>query len=492
MEYYMNHPFEIQYKVLSQLLQQGSACAYGKKFDFAKIKTPSEYAQKVPLIDYEDIKQDIRRMMLGEKNVLWPGLVQWYAKSSGTTNDKSKFIPVPKSNLKNCHVKASWDSVSIIYHNHPNARIFAEKSLIMGGSIERLAENQNCKFGDVSAIMLHNMPQVGRPFYTPDFATAILPNFDEKIEKMVEQCSQENVTMIGGVPTWTLLLFRKILEATGKNNILEIWPELQVYVHGGVGFDPYKEQFKKFLPSDQVQFMEVFNASEGWFAAQLGKDDDDMLLLLDNNIYYEFLPASEWEKEDPQTIPLEGIKLGVNYAMVISTSAGLWRYKLGDTVCFTSNNPYKIKITGRTKQYINAFGEEVMVSNIEKALSQTCLVHDAVISEYTVAPIYFQGESKGGHEWFVEFEKEPNSPLDTFSENLDHNLQKVNSDYEAKRYKSMALERLKLRSVPKGTFYSWMRSKGKMGGQNKVPRLANHRKYIEDLGKFINQQRAYE
>ena len=481
----MQHPAEVQARVLKELLLQGKHCQYGKQHQFNSIKDWNGYS-KLPLLNYENIKGDINKMMHGEKNVLWPGEVEWFAKSSGTTNDKSKFIPVPKVNLRNCHVKASWDSVSIIYHNNPDARIFADKSLIMGGSIERLPAHPNTKYGDVSAIMLHNMPSVGRPFYTPDFDTAILPNFDEKIEKMVDICSKENVTMIGGVPTWTIVLFRKILEATGKSNILEIWPNLKVYSHGGVSFEPYRKQFKEFLPSDDIIYMEFFNASEGWFGSQLYPEDDGMLLLLDNNIYYEFIPSSDWHKENPTIVPLEGVKKGNNYAMVITTNAGLWRYKLGDTVTFTSINPYKIKITGRTEQFINAFGEEVMVANTDKALSETCKKSNAVVSEYTVAPIYFNGNEKGGHEWIIEFEKDPQGSLDIFTKNLDKNLQRLNSDYEAKRYKDMALSELKLKAVPKGTFYSWMKSKGKIGGQHKVPRLANHRKYIDDIGRFIN------
>ena len=481
----MQHPVEVQARVLKELLQHGRHCEYGKKHQFGEIKSWEDYA-KLPLIDYEDIKGDIHRMMHGAKSVLWPGEVSWYAKSSGTTNDKSKFIPVPKVNLRNCHVKASWDSVSIIYHNNPDARIFADKSLIMGGSITNLPAHPNTKFGDVSAIMLHNMPSVGRPFYTPDFETAILPNFDEKIEKMVKMCSKENVTMIGGVPTWTIVLFRKILEYTGKNNILEIWPNLKVYSHGGVSFEPYRKQFKEFLPSDDIIYMEFFNASEGWFGSQLYPDDDGMLLLLDNNIYYEFIPSSDWNAEHPKVIPLEAVEKNINYAVIISTNAGLWRYKLGDTVRFTSTDPYKIKITGRTEQYINAFGEEVMVANTDKALSEVCRNTNAEVSEYMVAPIYFNGNQKGGHEWIIEFEKDPQGPIENFTKHLDKTLQKLNSDYEAKRYKNMALEELTLKAVPKGTFYSWMKSKGKIGGQNKVPRLANHRKYIDDIRRFIN------
>lgn len=312
-----------------------------------------------------------------------------------------------------------------------------------------------------------------------------MPDFEEKIERMARQCSQQDVVMIGGVPTWTVVLFRKILELTGKSNMLEVWPNFQVYIHGGVSFTPYRDQFRQFLPSGQVSYQEIYNASEGYFAIQNDFESGDMLLLLDNGIYYEFIPMDQWHQPAPKAVPLEAVEVGKNYAIVISTNGGLWRYTPGDTVTFTSTFPYKIKITGRTRQFVNAFGEEVMVENTDRALAMTCAQTGAVVLEYTVAPVYFKGPGKGGHEWLVEFEKKP-SDMQSFSSLLDQNLQKVNSDYEAKRYHNMALEQLQLRPMPRGTFHQWLKMKGKYGGQHKVPRLSNERKYVEDILEFLD------
>ena len=478
---FMEHPHRIQAGVLSQLIQSTKHTEWGKKHNFSTIRNQKDFAAQVPVQDYDSLKPYITRMMHGEKDVLWSGRVKWFSKSSGTTSDKSKFIPVSARNLKKCHIRGTWDTMNLFYHNRPDARQFECKSLLMGGSIENFEPYPSTKFGDVSAIMIDQMPAVGRPFFTPDFETALMPKFDEKLERMAQIVSQEkDMVMIGGVPTWTIVLFDRILEITGKQHILEVWPNLQVYIHGGVSFEPYREQFQKYLPSPDVSYMEIYNASEGYFAVQNDLQSDDMLLLLDNGIYYEFLPPEEWDKEAPQAIPLSEVEVGKNYAMVISTNSGLWRYVPGDTVKFTSTFPYKIKITGRTQQFVNAFGEEVMVSNTDKALSKTCQQTGAIASEYTVGPIYLTKNGKGGHEWLIEFEKEPHN-MHRFSRLLDKNLQEINSDYEAKRFKDMALESLTLHSLPKGTFHNWLRSKGKFGGQNKVPRLANHRKYIDEI-----------
>ena len=482
--HFMEHPHEAQKEILTELIQSTKHTEWGRKYDFKSIKTPADFAAKVPVQDYESLKPYIERMMLGESDVLWSGQVKWYAKSSGTTSDKSKFIPVSDRNLKKCHIQGSWDTMNIFYHNNPDARQFESKSMLMGGSLEAFDLNPDTMIGDVSAIMMDRMPYIGRPFFTPDIETATMPKFDEKLERMAQIISQEkDMVMVGGVPTWTIVLFDRILEITGKDNISEVWPNLEVYIHGGVSFEPYREQFKKYLPSEKVQYMEIYNATEGYFAIQNDFKTDDMLLLLDNGIYYEFLPADEWDKENPVAIPLSEVELGKNYAMVISTNAGLWRYVPGDTIMFTSETPYKIKITGRTKQFVNAFGEEVMVSNTDKALAQTCHTTGAVATEYTVAPIFISKKGKGGHEWLIEFEKSPED-LPLFNKLLDENLQKINSDYEAKRYKGMALKRLTLQSLPKGTFHNWLKSKGKYGGQHKVPRLANHRKYVEEILDF--------
>ncbi len=483
----MQHPIEVQKEVWRELIQAARYTEWGRRYNYRKLRTPQDYAQTVPVNDYETLKPFIQRMMMGEKDVLWNGQVRWFSKSSGTTSDKSKFIPVSRENLRACHIRGTWDTMNIFYHNHPEAKQFECKSLLMGGSLVAYPKYLRTMIGDVSAIMIHNMPTIARPFFTPDFETALMAEWEEKLERTARLCSQDpTMVMIGGVPTWTVLLLRRILEMTGKKHLLEVWPDFQLYIHGGVSFTPYKKQFEAFFPSDQVSYQEIYNASEGYFAIQNDPSQDDLLLLLNNGIYYEFLPVEEWGSSNPQTISLAEVETGKNYALVITTNSGLWRYLVGDTVTFTSVNPYKIRITGRTKQFVNAFGEEVVVENTDRALAITCRQTDATVTEYTVAPIYFQGSGKGGHEWLIEFE---NPPLDLgqFRRHLDANLQMINSDYEAKRYKSMALEQLQMKVLPKGTFYNWLRSKGKFGGQHKVPRLANHRKYVEEILDFSGE-----
>lgn len=477
----LQHPVETQRALLQQLIEATKHTEWGKLYDYRSIRTPETFATRVPVSDYEDLKPYIQRMMHGEKDVLWGGQVRWFSKSSGTTSDKSKFIPVSTQNLKECHIRGTWDTMTLFYHNRPDARQFELKSMVMGGSLSRFEPYPHTMIGDVSAIMIQHMPLIGRPFYTPDRAIAMLPEWETKLELLAQSAINEpNVVMIGGVPTWTVVLFRRMLELTGKQNMLEIWPHFQVYIHGGVSFTPYKKQFEEFFPSPQVSYQEIYNASEGYFAVQDDFESDDMLLLLNNGIYYEFLPMEEWNQTNPKSVPLWDVALDKNYALVISTNSGLWRYLPGDTITFTSIKPYKIRITGRVKQFVNAFGEEVMVENTDKALAEACEQHDTIVMDYTVAPIYFKGTGKGGHEWLIEFEKLP-IDLDQFITTLDNNLQKVNSDYEAKRYRNIALERLRLRPLPSGTFQNWLRSKGKLGGQHKVPRLANHREYVEEI-----------
>ncbi|MCB0521259.1 MAG: GH3 auxin-responsive promoter family protein [Lewinellaceae bacterium] len=481
---YIEHPHEVQKEWLERLLLTARDTEWGKNFDFKSIKSYRQYASRIPIQDYEAFKPFIKRMMEGEKDVLWNGRVRYFSKSSGTTGDKSKFIPVSSQNLRYCHKGGSWDTTALFYNERQDARLFEKKSLLMGGSLNQFSPFPKTIYGDVSAVMISQMPFFIRPFFTPDFETALMPDFEKKIERMAGLCSQEDVVMLGGVPTWTVVLFRHILELTGKKNILEVWPNLQGYIHGGVSFTPYREQFKLFFPGQQVSYQEVYNASEGYFAIQNDFSTPDMLLLLDNGVYYEFIPMEEWNKEQPRALPLSGVEIGKNYAMVISTNAGLWRYSLGDTVCFTSVSPYKIRITGRTRQFVNAFGEEVMVENTDQALAKTCAATGAVVLEYSVAPVYFKGSGKGGHEWLVEFEKMPDD-LNLFSRQLDENLKKLNSDYEAKRFRSMAMAPLFLQAVPPGTFHKWLKMKGKYGGQHKVPRLSNDRKYMDDILGFL-------
>ena len=484
---FIKTPHKIQEAVLRDLIAATKHTFWGKKYGYRQIKSIEDYAKQVPVSSYDDLKPLIQRMMRGERDILWSGQVKWFSKSSGTTSDKSKFIPVTDRNLYSNHIRGNWDTMSMLYHNKPDARVFADKNLLLVGSLSQFPEYPKTTIGDISAIMTHRMPAVGRPFYSPDFKTGLMSEWEEKIDRTVELTKDDkDLYMIAGVPTWNIVLFRKLLEVTGKEHILEVWPNLSVYVHGGVGFAPYKEQFKQFLPKDDFVYTEAYNASEGFFATRQFLEDDDMLLLLSNGVYYEFLPMEEWDKENPIAIPLKEVELGKNYAMLISTNGGLWRYKIGDTVTFTSKYPYKIKITGRTKQFINAFGEEVMVENTDKAVALTCEQTRSIVSEYTVAPIYFSKKGKGGHHWLVEFDKSPDN-LSDFSRRLDKNLQKINSDYEAKRYKSMALEQLQLSTLPKNTFHNWMRSRGKFGVQNKIPRLANHRQYLEEILKMVKE-----
>ena len=487
---YMVDPHGVQKYWFERLLLTARDTEWGEQYSFRSIKSHRQFANRIPIQTYDSLKPYIERMMLGEKNVLWNGRVRFFSKSSGTTNDKSKFIPVSSQNLKFCHIGGTWDSTTLFYDQRPDAELFQRRSMLMGGSLQQYGRFQKTLMGDVSAVMLDRMPLVAKPFFTPDFKTALHPNFEEKIERMAQQCSQEDVVMIGGVPTWTVVLFRRMLEITGKQNMLEVWPNFQVYIHGGVSFTPYREQFQSYFPGvnaagKKVSYQEIYNASEGFFAIQNDFDTDDMLLLLNNGIYYEFLPIEEWHKEHPKAIPLEAVEVGKNYAIVISTNGGLWRYTPGDTVVFTSTFPYKIKITGRTRQFVNAFGEEVMVENTDKALAQACHATGASVREYTVAPVYLKGSAKGGHEWLIEFEKAPTN-LPHFTHLLDQNLQQINSDYEAKRYRNMALNELLLRPMPHGTFHNWLKWKGKYGGQNKVPRLSNERKYVEEILAFLD------
>ncbi len=481
-EHSIQHPHITQADVLENLLFTASETDFGIRHGFRSIHNYQNFRRRVPICEYDDIKDDIKRMMHGERDLLWPGQVKWFAKSSGTTSDKSKFIPVTKQNLKHCHVKGFWDALSVLYHNRPDSKIFEYNNLVVGGSLFEFEPFPETTYGDVSAILINHMPLVGRPFYSPDFETAFMKKWDEKLERTAQLASRDpDIGSIGGVPTWNVVLFRRILEITGKSNLLEVWPNLQVYVHGGVNFEPYRSQFKQLIPKEDFVYQETYNASEGYFATQNDYATPDLLLFPDCGIFYEFIPMSSVEQDRSEAaIPLSQVEVGKNYALVITTNAGLWRYVLGDTVVFTSTNPYKLKITGRTKHFINAFGEEVMVGNTDKAMSLACEAMNVRIREYTVAPIYFDEEGSGGHEWVVEFEDVP-ADVAAFATYLDKRLQEVNSDYEAKRYKDMAMKPLVIRTVPHGTFNRWLAGKGKSGAQVKVPRLVNHRRTIEEI-----------
>lgn len=485
----LHHAEEAQQQVLKELIQAAQHTEWGRKYDFATLKDGATFRARVPVGDYDSHKPYIERMMLGERDVLWPGRIKWYSRSSGTTNDKSKFLPVSEAAIKETHLRGPRDTLTMYFSHFPNPNLFDGETLVISGSLDRLADFPQTTYGDVSAIMVANMPSFFRLFYKPTYNIALLPEWEKKLELTAQQAIHENITSIGGVPTWNLVLFRRILELTGKNNILEVWPNFELYIHGGVNFEPYRAQFQELLPSPHVKYQEVYNASEGYFAAQMHPGDDDMLLLVDNGIYYEFVPLDDWlEGRMDRTVSIEGVELGMNYALLITTNSGLWRYHCGDTVKFTSLKPYKIKITGRTKHFINAFGEEVMVANTDRAITMTCEALHATVEEYTAAPVYIEGvEGRGGHEWIIEFDTPP-TDAEAFAELLDRNLQAINSDYEAKRFNNLALNRLKLNVVPRDTFLNWMRERGKFGGQNKVPRLSNDRRYVEAILDFVKRQ----
>ncbi|TAL41298.1 MAG: GH3 auxin-responsive promoter family protein [Chitinophagaceae bacterium] len=478
-EAWKNNPIEAQRDVLQNLVTAAQYTEFGRKYNFSQLFTIRSFKQTVPIHDYEDIKPYISRIMNGEQNVLWNTPVYWFAKSSGTTSDKSKFIPVSDESLQDCHYKAAKDVLTMYYNFNPESELLTGKGLVIGGSHTINQINPDAQYGDLSAVLLQNTPFWGHWLRTPDLVIALMNEWESKIEKLAENTIKENVTSISGVPTWTLVLFKRILEITGKKTMSEVWPSLELFMHGGVSFTPYKEQFRKLIGKD-IHYLEMYNASEGFFAASDKPGEEGMLLFLDHGIFMEFMPVSEYGKKDPQTIGLHHVELGKNYAPVISTNGGLWRYLLGDTIQFTSLQPFKIKVSGRLKHYINAFGEEVIVDNTDRAIAIACEKTGAVVNDYTVAPVYFSDNANGAHEWLIEFEKEPDH-IESFTKELDAALKSINSDYEAKRYKDMALQMPVLHSLKKGTFTEWLRSKGKLGGQHKVPRLSNDRKYVEEI-----------
>ena len=474
----------LQRNMITSFLDNAADTHYGKQFGFGQMKDYEDFKKNVPIVSYEDLSPYIKRIMSGESDILWPGKVKWFAKSSGTTSDKSKYLPITDEFYSNNLIASSWDTTTVMYDLMPECKSFQGKNLTMCGSLSKLDEYPDAIIGDVSAIMFDRMPSVGRPFVAPDREIVLMPNWDEKIAKMSKQLIHEDIIMFGGVPTWTIVLFERMLEETGYDNMLDIWPNVSTYIHGGVGFDPYRKIFQKYIPSENFQYLEAYNASEGFFAIQDTSDPNGgMLLLLDNEIFYEFLPIDDLEGNHQNIVPLEGVELNKNYAIVITTSSGLWRYMPGDTVKFSSLNPYRLKVTGRTKHFINVFGEEVIISNTDQAVKLACEEFGCIVSEYTVGPRWMEGNNKGGHEWMIEFELPP-LDLKIFELKLDQYLQSVNSDYEAKRYMDIALDNLKVNILPKGTFVRWLQSKGKSGGQHKVPRLSNSRVYIDEIGKM--------
>ena len=483
-QYYREYPFEIQNEILLSLLNNAKDTEWGKKYNYRNISTVKNFQDAVPLQHYNDIKPFVDRLRQGEKDLLWPGEVKWFAKSSGTTSNKSKFIPVTKDSLEDCHLRGPKDVFAQYIKNFPETKFLKGKMLTLGGSHRVNNFSNNSYYGDLSAIMIENVPAWTDFIRTPSIEIALIEEFEEKIEKIIETTLDQNVTSFAGVPSWYLVLFKRVLEKTGKSNILEVWPNMEVFVHGGVNFEPYREQYRKFIPSDQMHYVETYNASEGFFGIQDNQDRNDMLLMLDYGIYYEFIPMSEWDNENPQLLTLEEVELNRNYAIVISTNAGLWRYIIGDTVQFTNKFPFKIKVTGRTKHFINAFGEEVIIDNAERAMQIACHHSNAIVNEYTAGPIFMGEDQKGAHQWIIEFDVPPKD-LDHFVRILDNSLKTLNSDYEAKRHKNLALEMPHIVSAPKGTFFNWMKKRGKIGGQNKIPRLANDRKYLDELMNML-------
>jgi hypothetical protein len=485
-ELFMKYPLDVQEEWFQTLISTAKHTEWGKLYGYSSIETPEQYKRRVPIQTYDTIKPYIERMLKGEQNLLWPSEIKWFAKSSGTTSDRSKFIPVSEESLQECHFKGGKDMLSIFCNNRPNNQILTGKGLVLGGShqINQLSENSFC--GDLSAVLIKNLPMWAEYYRTPDISIALMDNYEEKMQRMAEATIQDNVTNISGVPTWTIVLAKKILEITGKKNLLEVWPNLELYFHGAVNFKPYKAQFQELIPSKDMYYLETYNASEGFFGIQDQVDSDEMLLMLDYGIYYEFLPLEDLDKADAITLSLGEVELHKNYAIIISTNGGLWRYMVGDTIQFTSLSPFRIRITGRTKHFINAFGEEVIIDNAEQAISRACKRTGAVFNDYTACPIYFKGEEVGGHEWIIEFQQQPDD-FEKFVDVLDQTLREVNSDYDAKRFKDMALRRPKVHNAPLNTFYNWLKSKKKLGGQHKVPRLANDRSYVDDILKSIGQ-----
>lgn len=487
-ELFMKYPLEVQDELFKKLITTGRNTEFGRTHGFSDIHNQEQYRKLIPTSTYEEISPYIERNMKGEQNLLWPSDVKWFAKSSGTTNARSKFIPVSYEALEECHFNGGKDMLSLYCNNFPDTKLFDGKGLTIGGSQQanQFDATQESFYGDVSAVIMSNLPYWTKFVRTPSLDIALMDEWEGKIEQMAKMTCEENVTSISGVPTWTILLLQYIMELKNAKDITEVWPNLEVFFHGAVAFGPYKDIFKKLIPSNSMNYMETYNASEGFFGIQDQKNSDEMLLMLDYGIFYEFMPYSEIQKDAQKVVGLGDVKVGENYAMLITTNAGLWRYKIGDTIQFTSTDPYRIKISGRTKHFINAFGEELVVENAERAIAKAANRTEALISNFTAAPRYFGEKNKGAHEWIVEFEREPND-IKRFEKILDKTLREINSDYDAKRYRNMALTAPIVRKANPGTFYNWMKSRNKLGGQFKVPRLSNNREHVDEILKTIQE-----
>ena len=480
LERYINKGEEMQHEILQYLVKRGKDTEYGRKYLFSTINNYNDFAQNIPLNTYEELKGYIDRMRHGERNILWPGQVKWYAKSSGTTNDKSKFIPITHEGLQNVHYQGGKDVLAYYLSNNPNSKLFSGKGLILSGSHSPNYNFSNSLVGDLSAILIENINPLANLVRVPSKEVALLSDFEVKRDRMAKEVISQNVTNISGVPSWMLSVLLRVMELSGKKHLQEVWQNLEVFFHGGISFTPYREQYEQLISKQDMQYMETYNASEGFFGIQDDPNDKSMSLMLDYGVYYEFLPMDEFESEKPNIVPLEGVEIGRNYAIIISTVCGLWRYEIGDTIQFTSVRPYKFVITGRTKYFINAFGEELIMDNAEKGIEAACKATGAQISDYTAAPIFMDSNAKCRHQWLIEFTKMPDSISD-FERILDSKLQEINSDYEAKRFHDVTLQQLEVVVARKNLFNDWLKLKGKLGGQHKIPRLSNSRKNIDQM-----------
>ncbi len=478
-ELFLKYPHEVQEELMMKLVRSSEDTVIGQKYDFSSIKSYQTFAERIPVATYEELEPMIELTRKGAQNVFWNTPIKWFAKSSGTTNAKSKFIPVSNEALEDCHYKGSKDLLCMYLNNNENSEMFLGKSLRLGGS-SQIYENNNTYFGDLSAILIENMPIWAEFSSTPSSKISLMSEWETKLTAIINETKTENVTSFAGVPSWMMVLLNRIMTETGKENLFDLWPNLEVYFHGGVSFEPYREQYQKILPSSSFKYYEIYNASEGFFAIQDLNYSNDLLLMLDYGIFYEFIPMETFGTADQKVIRLADVELFKNYAVVITTNAGLWRYLIGDTVRFTSLSPYRLRVSGRTKHYINVFGEELMVENTDMALAKTCSDLQCEVKDYTVAPIFMKGKEKGAHEWMIEFKKQPDD-VARFQKTLDENLQTVNSDYEAKRYNNMTLNPLVLNVARENLFYDWLAANDKLGGQHKIPRLSNERDYLEQL-----------
>ncbi|MDT8401249.1 MAG: GH3 auxin-responsive promoter family protein [Bacteroidales bacterium] len=481
---FKTYPYEVQFETFVNLINTAENTTWGQKYNYKNIESVKQYQGSVPVGTYTELEPYIERLRTGEKDLLWPGDIKWFAKSSGTTDSKSKFIPVSREALEYCHFRGGKDILALYSKNKPDTKIFAGRGLALGGSHRINNFSNDSLYGDLSAILIENLPLWAELMKSPRAKIALIEDFEEKMHKITRRTVSQNIRYLAGVPSWFLVLIKYILDQTGADNLLEVWPDLELFCHGGVSFKPYREQYKKIIPSDKMNYMESYNASEGYFGIQDDLGSDDMLLMLDYGIFYEFVRIGDINSEFPEAYTVADVEKGVNYAIVISTNAGLWRYMIGDTIMFTSLFPHKFRITGRTRHFINAFGEELIIENAEKALEIASSKTGALITDYTAGPYFMSTTAKGHHEWIIEFETEPED-LEFFVDMLDNGLKSLNSDYEAKRYKDLTLTKPVVIVAPEGTFYRWLEKKNKLGGQNKVPRLSNDRQYLDELLDFM-------